>query len=96
MQVTLRSQSNNFYESALQRSRVVHLIQCQLQMLHCIKQVETIGGDNEFSDAFNAAYQLRDEHPDYYRLLTQRDINHWDLGIDNYKFFKMTKQPCIQ
>ena len=30
-----------------------------MQMLHCVQQVPTEGGENVFADGFNAAYVLK-------------------------------------
>lgn len=67
-----------------------------LQILHCIKQVQTMGGDNELADGFMAAIQLRKENPEYFHLLSSRELNYHDQGIDHYNFYKMTKQPVIR
>ena len=44
----------------------IHVLACdvctlllQMQMLHCVEQAPTKGGDNVLADGFNAAYVLK-------------------------------------
>ncbi|XP_019624414.1 PREDICTED: gamma-butyrobetaine dioxygenase-like [Branchiostoma belcheri] len=52
----------------------------QVQMMHCIKQTESEGGASELVDAFNAAYQLKQENPDAFKLLTTVKVNFHRIG----------------
>ena len=67
-----------------------------MQMLHCISQVPTEGGDNQFVDGFHVAKQLQKEYPEYFRILTEYVLDFWDVGEDYYKYHKLTRQPIIR
>ncbi|KAI8513908.1 Gamma-butyrobetaine dioxygenase [Branchiostoma belcheri] len=55
-----------------------------VQMLHCIEQTKGEGGDNSLTDGINAAYQLQEENPDAFRLLTTLKVNFYCTGVDLY------------
>ena len=72
------------------------LIDCQVQFLHCIKQTECEGGENQFSDSFYAADILKKQYPEYYNLLCTAPINFIDIGADHYgDFFKLSRHPIF-
>ena len=68
----------------------------QMQMLHCIKQTECDGGQNGFADGFWAAQQLRDKHPECFKLLTTLPLDYWDIGEDHHKFYLIDQKPMIR
>ena len=69
-------------------------------MLHCLKQVSSEGGENQFVDGFHIAERMRIEQPENFKLLTEVLLDHYDLGeeISNngHKFFKLQRQPVIR
>ncbi|XP_019626570.1 PREDICTED: gamma-butyrobetaine dioxygenase-like [Branchiostoma belcheri] len=66
-----------------------------VQMLHCIEQTRGEGGDNSLTDGINAAYQLQEENPDAFRLLTTLKVNFYCTGVDLYKFFFRQRRNVI-
>ena len=70
----------------------------QVQLLHCIRQAKSEGGDNQFVDGFHIAERLRLEQPENFKLLTEELIDHYDLGEETnaQKFFKLQRQPVIR
>lgn len=66
----------------------------ELGMFHCIANVPH-GGDSEFVDGFQVATQMREEHPEEFRILSTTPLTFFDIGEDNYKFFKMGKHTTI-
>lgn len=71
-----------------------------VQLLHCIKQYQFSGGENEFSDAFMTAKVIREEHPEEWKILTQVPINFLDIGVGAEEgtghFHKMTAKPTLE
>ncbi|XP_035662137.1 gamma-butyrobetaine dioxygenase-like [Branchiostoma floridae] len=57
-----------------------------VQMLHCIEQSKGEGGDNHLVDGINVAYQLKEENPEAFRLLTTLKVNFKDDGLDYHRF----------
>ncbi|KAI8519039.1 Gamma-butyrobetaine dioxygenase [Branchiostoma belcheri] len=66
-----------------------------VQMLHCIEQCKGEGGDNHLVDGFNVAYQLKQENPEAFRLLTTLKVNFQDEGMDYHRFFLREKHTII-
>ena len=66
-------------------------------MLHCIKQSGTEGGDNVFSDGFNAADQMRTENPKHFAALTKLPVDFYDVGKEkDYDYFLRTRKPTVK
>ena len=65
-------------------------------MLHCIKQVPTKGGENQFADGFHVAEVVKKLRPDYYKILCTSLVDFYDIGTDYYKFHKFARRPVIQ
>ena len=66
-----------------------------MQLLHCLEQCETEGGENVFTDGVNVALQLRDANPGHFDILTQTLVDYVDEGSDYYKFHKVQQTPVI-
>ena len=66
-----------------------------MQMLHCIKQVPSEGGENVFSDGFRAAIQLKESHPEFYDILSNTIVDFFDDGSIYYEFYHMNRMPTI-
>lgn len=64
-------------------------------MLHSVSEASQ-GGENQFSDGFMAAEQLRDNHPEYFELLTKYPIYYEDVGRDSSEFSHMALHPVIK
>ncbi|XP_045107579.1 gamma-butyrobetaine dioxygenase-like [Portunus trituberculatus] len=59
-----------------------------IQLLHCIKQFTSEGGDTQLADGFSAALKLQEMNPKYYEILTQTMVDFVDFGIeDGRKFY---------
>ena len=69
----------------------------QVQALHCIVQVKSIGGENEFVDTFSVAEQLKKEHPEEFKLLCETHLYHMDTGKDMFgTFYKRAVHPLFR
>ena len=55
-----------------------------MQMLHCIRQTPTEGGDNQFADTFNVAEQMKEEYPGYYKILCETPVDFYEVGDEHY------------
>lgn len=67
-----------------------------VQLLHCIQQTATEGGDNEFSDAFHVAEQLRRDQPEVFKVLTTTPVDFYDVGEEqSAKFYQYHRKPII-
>lgn len=71
-------------------------VNTQVQLLHCIEQCQGEGGDNEFSDGFHVAHQLKESNYDAYKLLTTIPIDSYDIGIDAYRFYMAARHVVIR
>ena len=65
-------------------------------MLHCIKQVKTTGGENQFCDAFKVAEDLRHNDPDAFRLLSTTLIDFRDWGKDYNVYHMKRRAPLFE
>uniref|UniRef100_A0A1A9X281 Trimethyllysine dioxygenase, mitochondrial n=1 Tax=Glossina brevipalpis TaxID=37001 RepID=A0A1A9X281_9MUSC len=45
-----------------------------LQVLHCLQHLNGTGGENFFIDGLNAAYELKNFHPEFFDILTKVSI----------------------
>jgi hypothetical protein len=77
------------------QNKVLNLFN-QVQMLHCIDQTPSSGGHNQFVDGFQVALQLRQRHPDYFRLLTSVVVDFYDVGTDFVPFDHRSKHRTIE
>ncbi len=72
----------------------------KVQFLHCIRQHSGAdgGGENEFSDAFNAAEMLREESPEDFKVLVETPVTFWDVGAEEEHgdFHKVRTVPTIK
>ena len=66
-----------------------------MQMLHCIKQVQSEGGENQMTDGFYVAKVLKEKYPEHFKTLTTVPVDFFDIGEDAYKFHKQYKQYII-
>ena len=48
-----------------------------------------------FCDAFYVARKLRENYPQYYKILTTLKVDFHDIGTDAYKFHIMNRAPTI-
>jgi gamma-butyrobetaine dioxygenase len=63
-----------------------------LQLLHCIKQCHS-GGGNFFTDGFTAAHILQNENPDEFDTLTRVPVTFHKRGVDHYFHYR---RPIIR
>ncbi len=66
-----------------------------MQMLHCIKQVQSEGGENQLTDVFYVANVLKEKYLEHFKTLTTIPVDFYDIGADAYKFHKQYKQYTI-
>ena len=73
-----------------------------VQFLHCIKQYQGAGGDNQFADAFAVAEKMREQFPAEFELLSKTEVHFWDAGVldddaeFSGKFHKRNSFPTFQ
>ncbi|XP_071481263.1 gamma-butyrobetaine dioxygenase-like [Diadema antillarum] len=66
-----------------------------VQMLHCIKQVETIGGESQYADAMKVANDLKLSDPDVYHTLTTLKVDFRLRGVDFIPYHYQFAKPVI-
>lgn len=59
--------------------------------LHCIRQYEGKGGENDLSDGFLAVQVLKERHPHHFETLVTTPIYFQDQGYALYDFDKVTQ-----
>lgn len=66
------------------------------QLLHCMQQ-SGLGGENEFSDAFNAERIMKEESPEDWKILAETIVEFADNGHDAHGgFSKLNHRPTFQ
>jgi gamma-butyrobetaine dioxygenase len=63
-------------------------------MLHCIEQ-SSEGGENEFSDGFHVAEQLRKDDPETFRILSKTLVGFTNIATNVYAFHMKQTIPII-
>lgn len=63
--------------------------------LHCLRQHEGKGGDNDLADGLNVADVLRERHPDLFQVLVDTPVYFQDKGFHHYDFDKITRVPVV-
>lgn len=67
-----------------------------VNMLHCLVQSKSKGGENLISDGFHVAKIMQREFPEYYKVLSQTLVNWNDLGKEhNSPFHSIYRAPVI-
>ncbi|XP_058453205.1 gamma-butyrobetaine dioxygenase-like [Malaya genurostris] len=65
-------------------------------LLHCLVQSQSQGGQNLISDAFFVADLIRREHPEEFKLLSETLVNWTDVGEDEGgQFHSIYRAPVI-
>ncbi|XP_026739149.1 gamma-butyrobetaine dioxygenase-like [Trichoplusia ni] len=65
-------------------------------LLHCLVQTASQGGENMLSDCHYTAEYMKVHHPDQYSLLTDIEVEWRDVGVeDGNEFFKLHRAPVI-
>jgi gamma-butyrobetaine dioxygenase len=65
-------------------------------LLHCLVQCKSNGGDNTISDGFFVAKLMQENFPDYYRVLTETLVNWFDVGQESgNEFHSIYRAPVI-
>ncbi len=69
----------------------------QIQLLHCIEQVVSVGGENDLSDGFKAAEELKREDPEAYKILTSTVLEYYDIGVDHFgNYHQYARHPIVR
>ena len=55
-----------------------------MQLLHCIEQVSSEGGANQFADGFYVSQQLKENDPKTFDLLSTTRFQFADFGKDMF------------
>ncbi|XP_071974648.1 gamma-butyrobetaine dioxygenase [Engystomops pustulosus] len=66
-----------------------------VQFLHCLKQAES-GGESEVVDGFHVCNQLRKEDQKALDILTSKQIDFTDTGVDYCDFSLQSKQRIVE
>ncbi|XP_063357916.1 gamma-butyrobetaine dioxygenase [Cydia amplana] len=67
-----------------------------VNMLHCLEQTQSQGGENILSDAHYVASYIKQNHPEQFKLLTDVEIEWSDIGTeDGNEFYKLHRSPVI-
>ncbi|XP_072022476.1 gamma-butyrobetaine dioxygenase-like [Amphiura filiformis] len=67
-----------------------------IQMLHCIKQVHTKGGENQFCDGYKVAEDIKHVDPEVFRILTTIPVDFREWGTDSNEYHFKRRSPIIQ
>ena len=68
-------------------AKSVVIILVQVQLLHCIEQVSSEGGANQFVDGFYVSQQLKKHYPKTFDLLSTTRFQFVDFGKDMFGEF---------
>lgn len=67
-----------------------------VNLLHCLVQTDSKGGENLLSDCHYVAEYMRDHHKEQYKLLTDTEVEWSDIGVEHgNEFFKLYRSPII-
>lgn len=67
-----------------------------VNMLHCLVQTSSQGGENVLSDCNYVADYMKENHPAEYKLLVDVEVEWSDVGVENgNEFFKLYRSPTI-
>lgn len=67
-----------------------------VNMLHCLVQTSSHGGDNLLSDAHYTANYMKENHPEEHRLLSETEVEWSDIGNEHENdFYKLYRSPII-
>ncbi|XP_041975210.1 gamma-butyrobetaine dioxygenase-like [Aricia agestis] len=67
-----------------------------VNMLHCLVQTSSRGGENLLSDGHYTAEYIKTYHPEQFKLLTDIDVEWSDIGTEQgNEFFKLHRAPVI-
>ncbi|XP_032529083.2 gamma-butyrobetaine dioxygenase-like [Danaus plexippus] len=65
-------------------------------LLHCLVQTNSKGGENLLSDCHYTARYMKQKHPDAYKLLTEVEVEWSDIGTEQgNEFYKLHRGPVI-
>ena len=67
----------------------------QVQLMMCIKQCCTKGGDNTFADGCHLAERMRKEHPEHFKTITTTPVDYVYEEDDFYQFYKIKHVPMM-
>lgn len=67
-----------------------------VNMLHCLEQTQSKGGENLLCDSHYVALYMKEKHPEEFKLLTNTDIEWCDIGMeDGNEFYKLYRSPVL-
>lgn len=67
-----------------------------VNLLHCLVQTASQGGENLLSDCHYVANYMKANHPEQFKLLTEVEVEWSDVGTqDGLEFFKLYRTPVI-
>lgn len=67
-----------------------------VNLLHCLVQSKSTGGQNLLADAFYVAEKIRSENPEMHRILSTTLVNWSDVGEENGNHFhSIYRAPVI-
>ncbi|XP_071799183.1 gamma-butyrobetaine dioxygenase-like [Asterias amurensis] len=82
---------------ALHTDLAYYINEPDIQMLHCIEQVASEGGENVVADGFKVALDLKRDDPEAFHLLSTYPFEFSDIGKDHYgEFLQRSRHPTIK
>ncbi|CAH2050954.1 unnamed protein product, partial [Iphiclides podalirius] len=67
-----------------------------VNLLHCLVQTESRGGENTLADCHYVAEYMRANHPEQYGLLADTQVEWRDVGVENgEEFHKLYRAPVV-
>ncbi|XP_054764728.2 gamma-butyrobetaine dioxygenase-like [Lytechinus pictus] len=68
-----------------------------IELLHCIKQFEGVGGDSTLVDGFNAARQMKEVDPEAFNVLSSYDVEFYQTGLMGPgRYFQIARNKIIR
>ncbi|XP_068626489.1 gamma-butyrobetaine dioxygenase [Battus philenor] len=67
-----------------------------VNLLHCLVQTKSLGGENTLSDCHYIANYMKQNHHKEYEILTDTEVEWSDIGTENgNEFYKLYRSPVI-
>ncbi|KAI8428784.1 hypothetical protein MSG28_007458, partial [Choristoneura fumiferana] len=67
-----------------------------VNMLHCLEQTQSKGGENLLSDSHYIALYMKENHPKEFKLLTNIEIEWSNIGTEHgNEFYKLYRSPVL-
>ena len=64
-------------------------------LFHGITQT-TEGGESLLTDGFRAAQILKETYPDYYKILSETNVECYDVGKEEFEYHQLNVMPVFK